>query len=285
MSYPEYYEKPIEETIRRRVSCRTYENRLLDEQDKERLVEFYGRLRQGLHGEKITFHLTEHRVEDLKGRRLGGYILFRNARSSIAGVIEKSEYQCLNCGYLGEHVVLKATELGLGTCWAGYYDPYLIKDLNVAENQIVPAILFVGYAAEKRSLVERVARFAIRASVRQPWDKLFFKGDFEHTLTREAAGPYAGALEMLRLAPSSGNTQPWRIVKEKDENVFHFFKKVVLARYEKKNLHDIDLGIAMCHFELGALNTGLQGTWEQHEHTLSTTPAGVHYVMTWKHGT
>lgn len=281
MSYLEHYAKPIEETVRARVSCRTYEDRPLRDQEKERLLDFCGRLVQGLHGERISFHLAEHRAEDLKGRKLAGYGVFKNARSFLALVIEKSNLQYLTCGYVGEHVVLKATELGLGTCWAGDFDPYLIKEIAVGEKQIVPAIIFVGYAAEKRSLVETVARFVIRASKRHNWERLFFNGDFEHTLARGAAGPYAEALELLRLAPSSGNTQPWRVVKDKDKRLFHFYKKVVLERYEKRKLHDIDIGIAMCHFELGAVNTGLQGIWEQHEPALTHVPQGTRYAVSW----
>ena len=281
MSYLEYYEKPIEETIRKRVSCRTYQDRLLDTNDKERLLDFCAKLTHGLHGEKVSFHLNEH---EQKSHKLALYGLFRNARSFLACVVERSEYQNLNCGYLGEHAVLKATEIGLATCWVGYYNPYMIKDVNVGDGQVVPAAIFVGYAAERRSLVEKVARYTVKASARHEWDKIFFDEDFEHPLSREAAGPYAGALEMLRLAPSAGNSQPWRIVKEKGRNVFHFLKKAVVAKYEKRMMHETDMGIAMCHFELAAMNTGLQGTWEEHEHMLPTTPAGIHYLMTWTHG-
>ena len=282
MSYLEYYEKPIEETIRKRVSCRTYEDRLLDKKDKERLLDFCAKLTHGLHGEKISFHLTEHEQKSFK---LAAYGLFRNARSFLACVIDRSECQSLDCGYLGEHAVLKAVELGLGTCWVGYYNPYMVKDVKVSDEQVVPAAILVGYAAGKRSLVEKAARLATRASRRHGWDKLFFGGDFEHPLTSEAAGSYAGVLEMLRLAPSAGNNQPWRIVKEKGRNVFHFFKKAVVPQYEKRMMHDTDMGIAMCHFELAATNTGLQGTWEEHEPALPNVPANIRYVTTWRHGT
>ena len=282
MSYLELFEKPIEETIRKRVSCRTYQDRLLDKNDKERLLDFCAKLTHGMHGEKVSFHLNEHEQKSFK---LTVYGLFRNARSFLACVIDRSEYQNLNCGYLGEHAVLKATEIGLGTCWVGYYNPYMFKDVKVSDEQVVPAAILVGYAAEKRSLVEKAARFAVRASARHGWDKLFFDGDFDHPLTSGAAGSYTGVLEMLRLAPSAGNSQPWRIVKEKGKDVFHFFKKAVVQRYEKRMMHDTDMGIGMCHFELAATNTGLQGRWEEHDPALTDVPENTRYVISWTQGT
>jgi nitroreductase len=281
MVYFEYFKKPIEETIRKRVSCRTYQDRLLTEEDKKRLLDFCQKMTHGLHGEKISYQLIEHNAADLKKRKLVGYGLFRNARSFIVGIIERSDLHHLSYGYLMEHVVLKATELGLGTCWAGDFHPYLIKNIPVSDHQTIPAICLVGYAAVKRTLIEKAARLAIQASRRKDWNKSFFEGDFKTPLTPETAGSYAEPLELLRLAPSSGNTQPWRVVKEKGGDVFHFFKKVINKRYEKKKLHDIDIGIAMCHFKMGAAKNRLTGAWRKTEHKIPDVPAGTIYIVSW----
>ena len=281
MNYLVNYQSPIEQTIKTRVSCRTYQDRLLTEDDKRKLLDFCQLMTRGLHGEKISYRLIEHDAKDLKKRKLAGYGLFKNARNFIIGIIDKSDFHYVSYGYILEHVILKATELGLGTCWAGDFDPYLIKNVAVNGNQIIPAICLVGYAAAKRTLIEKAARLAIQASKRRDWDKFFFSGDFALPLTPDKAGPHADALELLRLAPSSGNTQPWRVVKEKKQDVFHFFKKVVNKRYERKKLHDIDIGIAMCHFELGAANNHIAGRWKKSEHKIQEIPTGISYMVSW----
>jgi len=281
MNYLDNYQSPIGQTIKTRVSCRTYQGRLLTEDDKKNLLDFCQLMTRGMHGEKISYRLIEHDAKDLKKRKLAGYGLFKNARSFIIGIIDKSDFHYVSYGYILEHVILKATELGLGTCWAGDFDPNLIRNIPVSDNRIIPAICLVGYAAAKRTLIEKAARLAIRASRRKDWDKFFFDGDFQTPLAPEAAGSYAEPLELLRLAPSSGNTQPWRVVKEKGRGIFHFFKKVVNKRYEKKKLHDIDIGIAMCHFELGAASTHLVGHWKKSEHKIHGVPAGTSYVVSW----
>jgi len=281
MGFSDNYQEPIDQTIRKRVSCRTYQDRALTEEDKGRVLDFCRLITRGLHGETISYHLIEHNANDLKKRKLAGYGLFKNARSFIVGIIDKSDFHHVSYGYALEHVILKATELGLGTCWAGDFDPYLIKNVPTNDNQTIPAICLVGYAAAKRTLIEKAARFAIQASRRKDWHKFFFNGDFETPLTADKAGPYTEPLELLRLSPSSGNTQPWRIAKEKKKDAFHFFKKVVNKRYEKKKLHDIDIGVAMCHFELGAAKNGLPGEWQHTEPRVPNIPDDTHYMISW----
>lgn len=59
---------------------------------------------------------------------------------------------------------------------------------------------------------------------------MFTLNDFNTPLSKEEAGEYQAALEMLRLAPSATNAQPWAVVKE--GNHFHFFvtTRIVLAK-------------------------------------------------------
>jgi nitroreductase len=51
-----------------------------------------------------------------------------------------------------EHIVLRATELGLGTCYVGWVEKEKIKDvLGIPKELIVPFVITVGYAADKGS--------------------------------------------------------------------------------------------------------------------------------------
>jgi len=256
---------------------------LLNENDKRELLEFGRQVDRGLWGEKIEYLLLEFSIEELKERRMSAYGLFRNLRSCVAGMIDMTDFYHISYGYAMEHIVLKATELNVGTCWAGYFDPSVTSGIKINETQTIPAIILIGYAAEERSVKERIARFAIRASKRHDWSKLLFTTDFNNPLSIEKAGPYAEALELLRLAPSAGNTQPWRIIKDKNRNVYHFFKKIVNPGYERKRLHDMDIGIAMCHFELGAAKNGLTGKWERADPQLTGLPKSTTYVVSWIH--
>ncbi len=87
---------------------------------------------------------------------------------------------------------------------------------------------------------------------------------------------------MVRLAPSSGNTQPWRVFFDETANEFHFYKKPVSKRYEAKGLHEIDIGIAMSHFELASMYNGLSGGWIKHAEESVEAMDDFRYIATWK---
>lgn len=266
---------PIE-VIRNRKSSRTYTDRILETEVKERLREAFSVHATGLFGESVTVDLVERQPgDDRKMKYDYGYIT--NHHAYLLGKIKNSSDARMSYGYLMEKIVLKATHLGLSTCWMGYFDPDFFTEIQLELDEAIPAIVIVGYAVEKQPVKERMIRIAIKASQRKSWDTLFYLGDTNVPLTPETAGPYAEVLEMTRLAPSSGNTQPWRIIKEKQSNTFHFYKKVINSSYEERGMHDVDLGIGMSHFEIACHHLALQGKWKKRD-------PGLHaweYKMSW----
>ena len=101
-------------------------------------------------------------------------------------------------------------------------------------------------------------RKTVKANSRHPFESLFFDGDFQTPLTEAKAGALAHPLEMVRLAPSAVNHQPWRVVKV--DNTLHFYLKRTLG-YSSEGRPDmqmVDMGIALCHFHLSAKEKGLQ---------------------------
>jgi hypothetical protein len=86
----------------------------------------------------------------------------------------------------------------------------------------------------------------------------------------------------VQIGPSASNRQPWRVVKGTDEDVFHFYISRTpgyAAKYPDVSMQDIDMGIAMCHFEVAVQETSQKGTWQ----TLQPAPPqrGLEYVVSW----
>ncbi|MCR4712651.1 MAG: nitroreductase family protein, partial [Clostridia bacterium] len=89
------------------------------------------------------------------------------------------------------------------------------------------------------------------------FEELFFDGSWEKALTEKEAGKLADVLQAVRWAPSAVNKQPWRVVVCGDKA--HFYEKRSKG-YVAENgwdLQKIDLGIALCHFELAAKESGM----------------------------
>jgi hypothetical protein len=167
-------------------------------------------------------------------------------------------------GYLLEQIVLGATDMGLGTCWLGgtFSASSFAKAINLQEGELLPTVSPIGYPAERKSLAEKMMRGMVGADKRKPWSGLFFTDNFSRPLTEEGAGIYATALANLRLAPSASNKQPWRLLRD-SAGVFHFYLSRALGYNLLRgvSLQDLDMGIAMCHFELTARELGIKGEW------------------------
>jgi nitroreductase len=81
----------------------------------------------------------------------------------IGGRITGIEYYQIDLGIAMEHMVLKATELGLGTCWIGWFDENGLKQiLGIPKRIKVSALLAVGYPKDdssgkrKRKPIEKI---------------------------------------------------------------------------------------------------------------------------------
>ena len=266
--------------IRARQSARTHTGEAIAPVVLDELTEACARLDRGLTGEAARFTIIEKPFVKGAKVRLGNYGLQKNPRYFFAGAVKKSETARQTYGYLMEQLVLKATELGLGTCWLGFFDRKFFEDFQVGPDELFPAACTVGHAADRR-LFEKISRAAIRADQRKNPEALFFENEFSVPLSLSVQDPYREALEMVRLAPSSGNSQPWRVVRDKSGPVYHFYMNKAKALYYKSGLHHIDLGIAMCHFELAAKELGLSGTWRYQEPGLENLPPDTVYTMSW----
>ena len=64
----------------------------------------------------------------------------------IGGMFRGTEYHLIDIGIACEHFVLQATDLGLGTCWIGWFDEVAVKAiLNVPQQKKIDILIALGY--------------------------------------------------------------------------------------------------------------------------------------------
>ena len=69
----------------------------------------------------------------------------------VAPLMSGVDYAWMDIGIAGEHLVLQATALGLGTCWIGWIRPRIIRKLVGWPAAVRPAIVFtVGWPRSER---------------------------------------------------------------------------------------------------------------------------------------
>lgn len=269
----------VKEVIKRRISNRTYEERSLTKEDKKKLLEFNSTLTNPFGVEvKVQYISKENGADDVQ---LGTYGTIKGAKDFLAITVKDQPYAMEAIGYQFENLVLYATDMGIGTVWlAGTFKRKdFINAIEIGEDDLFPCICPLGYPAQKQSFLEKITKASLGSKKRKDWDKLFFLEDFTKALTKADAGIYEDALEMLRLAPSATNSQPWAVVKE--GNKFHFFcnYKNTLNDDVKKIKH-IDIGIALSHFHQTAMSKGLNGNLQIEDIGFSI-PDNMHYVISY----
>ena len=176
----------------------------------------------------------------------------------IAGKMKRIPYAEEAFGYSFEKIVLYAQSIGIGTTWiAGTMDRKAFeRAMDIRDDEVLPAVSPLGHPAMKMSFREKMMRKGVGAEKRLPFSEICFRDSFDRPLDYEDAGILQQPLEAVRLAPSAVNRQPWRIVVSDDK--VRFYKKASKGMTSPSwDIQKIDMGIALCHFEVVAMYCGL----------------------------
>lgn len=279
------FSRPFSEVVRSRYSCRAYDPAVSPDSVFSQLNDYITGMPEGPFSAPNRFVLVQANGQDRRSLRgLGTYGAIKDAPGFIIGVSGKGTMDMEDFGYRMEMIILKAADLELGTCWLGgnFTRSSFSQKAKIVRGETLPAVTSVGFASDKKSPV-RVEQTRKRLA----WGDLFLNNDFCTPLTEKEAGPYAGPLEMVRLAPSARNLQPWRIVKQGPN--YHFF----MHRYKGyrefvvpiitgiADLQRVDMGIAQAHFDSAAKEAGLAGHWDVKNPGITVTNNLMEYSFTW----
>ena len=162
------------------------------------------------------------------------YSKFRGVRNYIAMVCKKGDD--VNLGYYGEKVVLLAQMIGLNTCWVGASYRKQPDRYKVESYETLVCVVSFGYGAtqgvqhsQKRTITD-VAGNCRTTDYGKPFPKWFVCG-----------------IEAALLAPTAVNQQKFAFYLHDNNQIEEAMKRALFAKYAP-----IDLGIAKCHFEIGA---------------------------------
>ena len=155
------------------------------------------------------------------------YGSFKNVNNYIAIVGKKGKDFEERCGYWGEKIVLKATELGLSTCWVALTYSKGKSACKIEKGEKLCCVIALGYG-ETEGVAHKSKSMESLCKVNGSMPEWFRKG-----------------MEAAMLAPTSINQQK-----------FHFTLdgNTVIAKAGFGFYTKVDLGIVKAHFEIGAKN-------------------------------
>lgn len=224
------------EAMKERRSVRTYDGRGLTEKQCDAMMQAIAKSESPFGGH-LTIRMKKFNLKE--GYKPTTYGMIKGAGDFFLLGFSDDDESMLTAGYQFEQVVLSAWQNGLGTCWiaATFKGSDFEKGEGWPEGEDLKIVSPVGVAA-KKSVIEKIARFTAGSHNRKPMDELFFCSDFKHPVPED--NRFREGLEMMRLAPSSTNSQPWRALVV--GNKVHFYAA------PKSKLCILDTGIGICHF-------------------------------------
>ncbi len=220
----------LEEAIRARHSVRQYTEKPIEAEKIQPLQDLIDECnREG--------HLHIQLVTDEPKAFANGiahYSKFRDVRNYIAMICKKGDD--VNLGYYGEKVVLLAQCLGLNTCWVGASYRKQPDQYKVDNDETLVCVVSLGYGAtqgtphsQKRTIAD-VTDDQRTTDRGKPFPEWFVRGT-----------------EAALLAPTAVNQQKFAFILHDGNKVEAQKRFAIFANYAP-----IDLGIAKCHFEIGA---------------------------------
>jgi len=163
----------ILETIRKRYSCRAYQEKCIEPDKLDTILEAARLAPSARNMQDWRFVVvTDSQIKRQVAATTNRPDVFDKAGAIIAAC-SNSDY-VMRCGQaIGpidvaialEHICLQATDLGLGTCWIGSFDPEEVRSiLGIPVDIEVIELMAVGYPADskpeaKREPMEKIVSF------------------------------------------------------------------------------------------------------------------------------
>lgn len=88
--------------------------------------------------------------------------------AALGAQVRDTRYALIDIGIACEHFVLQAQELGIGSCWTGWFDEGALKaELNMAKDKKIDIVLALGYPAEEKTVSKKRKPLEMMSSFNQ----------------------------------------------------------------------------------------------------------------------
>lgn len=174
---------------------------------------------------------------------------------------EKVEHYLMNVGFMLQQVDLYLSAKSIGSCWLGMAKPANGALLKMNGMDFVIMLAF-GNAAEPLH----------RASISE------FKRKAQNEIG--ALSEVFDIQDAVRLAPSATNSQPWFLTGSAERIQIHRVKLGTVKAIIYDKLNQIDIGIALCHLYIAAMEKGKNVEFLYDKNDEDKAPKGYEYMMT-----
>ena len=219
----------IQEAIEARHSVRAYKGQPLAADVVEVLEEKIRELNEKGH---LHMQLIRNETKAFEGK-LAKYGKFRGVNDYIVMAGQKADDLDERIGYYGEQLVLLAQTLGLNTCWVGLSYSKVPGTYVLDAGEVIEAYISIGYG-ETQGVSHKIKSVEQVSNANDLTPSWFRQG-----------------VEAALLAPTAVNQQKFffEYIPARDGKPVRVLAK---RNFSLIGFTQMDLGIAKCHFEIGA---------------------------------
>ena len=219
----------IQEAIEARHSVRAYKGQPLAADVVEVLEDKIRELNEKGH---LHMQLIRNETKAFQGK-LAKYGKFRGVNDYIVMAGQKSDDLDERIGYYGEQLVLLAQTLGLNTCWVGLSYSKVPGTYVLDAGEVIEAYISIGYG-ETQGVSHKIKSVEQVSNANDLTPSWFRQG-----------------VEAALLAPTAVNQQKFffEYIPARDGKPVRVLAK---RNFSLIGFTQMDLGIAKCHFEIGA---------------------------------
>ena len=219
----------IQEAIEARHSVRAYTGQPLAADVVEVLEEKIRELNEKGH---LHMQLIRNETKAFQGK-LAKYGKFRGVNNYIVMAGKKADDLDERIGYYGEQLVLLAQTLGLNTCWVGLSYSKVPGTYFLEAGEVIEAYISIGYG-ETQGVSHKIKSVEQVSNANDLTPSWFRQG-----------------VEAALLAPTAVNQQKFffEYIPARDGKPVRVQAK---RNFSLIGFTQMDLGIAKCHFEIGA---------------------------------
>ena len=152
----------VMEAIKKRCSVRSYQDRAVEKEKLEIVLEAARLAPSASNRQEWRFVVVQDRDTRQRIMKAAKNQSFIGEAPVVIACCAKTDNHAMTCGQLCytidlpiaiEHMVLKATEEGLGTCWVGaFYEDHVKEILGIPQDIRVVELLALGYPANLSSI-------------------------------------------------------------------------------------------------------------------------------------
>jgi len=179
------------ELAKKRCSCRKYDKRRIEREKIELCIEAARQAPSACNSQPWHYRIVDDPglLEKTAAAAAGG--IYRISRfietapmliavladkgsfiSKTGSFVRNTDFYLLDIGISAEHLVLQAAELGIGTCYIGWFNEKKVKKvLNIPGKYTVPLLISAGYPAERHRETDTLGRKA-KSHTRRPSEEI-----------------------------------------------------------------------------------------------------------------